>query len=374
LKLVFVGPTYPCRGGIARYGTFLLAHLQSRHECLGVGFERLYPAFLFPGQSQSDPGPLSRRGARGEALLHYGKLETWRQAALKIEAFHPEGVIITWWVSFWALHTGWLARRLKPSCPIVFLCHNVLPHEAKFFDAALTRWALRPGDGFIVHSQEESDRLTRLLPQARIRRREHPVFPLETMSPSSQDEARARLGISGRMLLFFGFVRSYKGLDVAIEALALLGSDFSDLSLWVAGEFWDDVNRYRRLVQDFHLENRVHIEPEFLPEEAMALRLAACDGVVLPYRSATGSGVLGSAYAAGRPVIATRTGCFREMVIPGQTGILCEPGNAASLAQAIREFYEGEGPRRFQAGVAQASQKYSWEGISGAVEELLHGR
>lgn len=373
MKLVFVGPTHPCRGGIARYGSFLLARLQERHECLGIGFDRLYPAFLFPGQNQLDPGPLSPQGAAARRLLHYGKPQAWAHASQIIEAFAPDGAVLTWWVSFWALHTGWLARSLKPSTPVIFLCHNVLPHEARFFDTPLTRWALRPGDGFIVHSRDDRDTLLRLFPGAQVARREHPVFPLDAV-PVTREEARRKLGMAGRMLLFFGFVRPYKGLDVAIEALARLGSDYGDVSLWVAGEFWEDEQRYRKLIAERGLENRVRIEAGFLPESDLALRLAVCDGVVLPYRSATGSGVLGSAYAGGKPVIATSTGCFKEMVIPGQTGLLCRPGDPDSLAQAIREFYQAPGPQRFQAGVTQAAQQFSWDGILNAIEELVHAR
>jgi glycosyltransferase involved in cell wall biosynthesis len=373
LKLAFVGPTYPSRGGIARYGSILLSRLQDRHECLGLGFDRLYPGFLFPGQSQLDTGPQSPQGSRALSLLHYGKWRTWKQAAELIDEFVPDGVIITWWVSFWALHTGWLARRLATSRRVIFLCHNVIPHENRFFDEPLTRLALRPGAGFIVHSQDDRESLLRILPQAKVVRREHPVFPLDAASVGRQ-EARHRLAITGRMLLFFGFVRPYKGLDLAIEALASLGSDFDDLILWVAGEFWEDQNRYLQLIDRLGLSGRVRLEAGFLPESDLAVRLAACDGVILPYRSATGSGVLGSAYASGRPVIATRTGCFKEMVIPGSTGVLCDPGDAAGLAQAIREFYSGDGPQRFQDGVVQVARQFSWDGIIGAVEELLDVR
>jgi glycosyltransferase involved in cell wall biosynthesis len=257
---------------------------------------------------------------------------------------------------------------------VIFLCHNVLPHESRFFDAPLIRWALRPGQSFIVHSQDDRSRLLDWFPNASVVCREHPVFPLDTEVTITREEARRRLNVAGRMLLFFGFVRTYKGLDVAIEALSLLESDYDDLTLWVAGEFWEDSKRYYRQIEKLGLGDRIRIEPEFLPEDELALRLAACDGVILPYRSATGSGVLGSAYASGRPVIATRTGCFKEMVIPESTGILCDPGDAQCLAQAIREFYQGEGPARFQAGVAEAAKRFSWDRILDAIEELAHVR
>jgi len=372
LKLVFLGPTYPLRGGIARYGTQFLAALQKRHECLGIGFSKLYPAFLFPGHSELDPAEMPAVMPQTVKLLHYAKWLTWIRALRMIREFNPDGVLLTWWVTFWAPHLGWLARRLKVSHPTIFLCHNVLPHETRFFDPRLTRWALKPARGFIVHSEQNRRQLLNWFPQARVLRREHPIYAFNANPSLGRNEARKELGVNGRMLLFCGFVRPYKGLDVAIEALAHLGTEYGDLVLWICGEFWEDEERYDDLIGNLKLQHRVRIESGYLPDEQLAIRIAACDGVILPYRSATGSGILANAYALDRPVIATRTGCFREMVIPGETGVLCEPGDARSLAQAIREFYSGAGPDRFQEGLARAKIAFSWDGIISAVEELLH--
>jgi glycosyltransferase involved in cell wall biosynthesis len=338
---------------------------------LGIGFDRLYPAFLFPGKSQVDDGELPQEAAASQRLLHYSRWSSWRQALQLIREEQPSGVIFTWWVSFWAPHYGWLMRHLPQGCIPLCLCHNVLPHEIRFFDPPLVRWALKPCRRFIVHSEDDRNQLLRLFPEARVLRREHPVYTAQAGSEISREAARRQLGIRGRMLLFFGFIRPYKGLDLALEALALLRDQFPDLNLWVAGEFWGDEKNYRDLIARLNLGSRVHLESGFLSEADLALRLGACDGVVLPYRSATGSGVLCTAYARNRPVIATRTGCFREMVIPGKSGILCEPGQTQSLAQAIREFYSGEGPLRFEAGVEIVKKQFSWEGILTAVEDLL---
>ena len=253
MKIVFLGPTYPLRGGIARYGTYLLGALQKRHDCLGIGFKKLYPAWLFPGKGELELGSIPPAGSEAQALLHYGVPTTWRQAYKQIKDYSPSCVILTWWVSFWALHLGWLARKLSDTCPVIFLCHNVLPHESRMFDPRLTRWALKPGNGFIVHSEENLHQLAKLFPNTRVIRREHPVYYSDLRFASPREEARKRLGLSGRMLLFFGFVRPYKGLDVAIEALTHLGPDLEDLTLWVAGEFWEDEERYHSLIERLDL-------------------------------------------------------------------------------------------------------------------------
>ena len=370
MRIVFLGPTYPLRGGIARYGTCLLGALQQRHDCLGIGFKKLYPSWLFPGKGELEQGDMPDSGAQAQALLHYGMPGTWRQALRQIKEFSPSCVVLTWWVTFWALHLGWLARNLASVCPVIFLCHNILPHEARFCDPQLTHWALRIARGYIVHSEENLRQLSEWFPGGRVIRRDHPVYFSDARFSLSREEARKRLGIAARMILFFGFVRPYKGLDVAIEALSLLGLDFQDLTLWVSGEFWEGEERYHRLADQLGVADRVRIESGYLPDEDLALRISACDGVVLPYRTATGSGVLATAYALNRPVIATRTGCLQDMVIPGRTGLLCNPGDARSLADAISDFYASEGPQRFAGGIEEANRRFTWDAIVDAIEEL----
>lgn len=371
MKIVLLGPTYPLRGGVARYGTYLLGVLQRRHDCLGIGFKKLYPSWLFPGKGELEKGVRPESGSEARALLHYAMPATWRQAYRQIMDFSPTCVILTWWVSFWAPHLGWLARNLSSSFPVIFLCHNVLPHEARFFDPQLTRWALKPGTGYIVHSDENRHQLLNWFPDAKIIRREHPVYFADSHFAIPREEARRRLGISGRMLLFFGFIRHYKGLDVAIKAFSRLGKDLDDVTFWIAGEFWEGEERYRRLVDELDLGKRIRIESGYLSDEDLALRISAADGVLLPYRSATGSGALATAYALNRPVVATRSGCLTEMVIPGETGLLCRPDDVSDLAASISQFYSGEGPGRFHAGLDKVKNKFTWDAIVDAVEELL---
>ncbi len=310
-------------------------------------------------------------GACAEELLHYGKLSTWPAALRRLQDYSPQGVILAWWVPFWSLHFGWLVRHLPDSLPAIFICHNVLPHESRIFDPLLTRRTLKRASRFIVHSQEDRQQLLKWFPHAHVIGREHPIYSIEASQQIPREQARQAMNIRGKMLLFFGFVRPYKGLDVALEALARVREQLPDLRLWISGEFWESEKPYWKRVHELGLEDRVVIEARYLTEQDLALRLGACDGVILPYKSATGSGVLATAYAHLRPVIATRTGCFRDMVSEGNSGILCDPGDPGSLAQAILEFYAGPGPARFAGGVEQAIKQFSWEGILEAIEELL---
>ena len=356
---------------IAKYGTYLLGALQRRHDCLGIGFKKLYPKIFFPGKGELDAGKIPEMGKKAQSTLHYADPSTWRNASKTINDFSPAGVLLTWWVSFWALHLGWLSRKISSSCPVVFLVHNALPHESKFFDPPAVRWALKKAKGFIVHSEEDGQKLKEWFPEKKVIRRPHPIYYDHSQYAISREEARSKLGITERMLLFFGFVRPYKGLDVALEAFSLLGPEFNDLKLWVAGEFWDDEARYLKLIDKYRLKNRVTIESGYLSDEDLAIRLSACEGVVLPYKSATGSGVLSTAYALNRPVIATRCGCIPDMVFHEESGILCQPDDARSFAEGIRAFYSGEGTQRFVSGIERAKREFSWDKIVDAFEELI---
>ncbi|MBU0518784.1 glycosyltransferase family 4 protein [bacterium] len=370
MRIVLLSPTYPLRGGIARYGTYLLRAIQTRHHCLGLSFKRLYPDFLFPGRGQEEKGVIPRSGSAGDRVLHYANPASWRRALQGVKAFNPEAVVIAWWVPFWSIHFTWFARQVQKICPVYYLCHNVLPHERKFFDQKLTRWALKPASGFIVHSEAEQRQLQEWYPASRVLRREHPVYFFDDEMQISKEEARKELGIKGRMLLFFGFIRPYKGLDLALEALAHLGPSYQDLKLWVAGEIWGADDIYRTIIKKYHLDDQVKIESTYLHDHELSLRILASDAVLLPYRTATGSGVLATTYAHGRPVIASQAGSLKNMVIHGQTGLHFETGDSDSLVEAIEELYAGEGPERFIAGVEAAKSNFTWDNIVDAIEEL----
>ncbi|MFH1862129.1 MAG: glycosyl transferase family 1, partial [bacterium] len=209
MKIILLGPTYPMRGGIARYGTNLYKALRNRHNCVGIGFKKLYPSFLFPGAGELETASLADDEIAAEPLLHYAHPSSWLKALDRIVDFSPTAVVLTWWVPFWAPHLGWLSRRLSRRTHVLFLCHNVVPHEPKFYDTALVRWALGPGKGFMVHSEEDRKTLVNWFPKAAIVKRGHPLYEGSAACLMDQEEARRLLGIKNRMLLFFGFVRPY---------------------------------------------------------------------------------------------------------------------------------------------------------------------
>ena len=241
MRFALIGPTYPYRGGIAHYTTLLAQHLRQANETLLISFKRQYPRWLFPGQSDKDP---SERPLQTEAdyLLDPLNPLTWEQTARHIESWRPDIVIMQWWHPYWAPVWSFLGRRIgrferRPS--LIYLCHNVLPHETggRLSRAILPRlipFTLRPGSGFITHSQTDKYKLVSLIPNAVVAVSPHPTY-------KALGESAANLPVSlpadRPLLLFAGFVRYYKGLDILLDALALLPED-RPFHLLVTGELY----------------------------------------------------------------------------------------------------------------------------------------
>jgi glycosyltransferase involved in cell wall biosynthesis len=338
-----------------------------------ISFRRLYPGLLFPGTTQFDRSAEAiRPPVEAEPLLDSLNPITWRAAGMRLRALAPEVLIVPWWHPFFGPCLGTAARvaRRGPGAPKrIFLCHNVEPHEGTPLDRALAGYALGAADGFLIHAQAEAERLRH---RARGRPvRVHPLPTLEVFSERrpSREEARAALGVEGRTILFFGYVRPYKGLADLLEALRLARPDAWDLLL-VVGEFYEPRARYRPLLDDPRLRDKVRVVDRYVANEEVASYFAAADVAALPYRSATGSGIVQIAYGAGLPVLATRTGGLTDVVEDGASGLLVPPGDPAAMARAVERFFdEGLAPA-FREGVARVRRRFEWGGLVGALESL----
>ncbi len=372
MKIVVVGPTYPYRGGIAHHTTLLVRHLREKHSVEFISFKSQYPSWLFPGRSDRDPSqePLWEPC---QYLLSPLNPLSWLDTARRIRLEEPELLIIPWWVPFWAPAWTVLSRvaRIGKKTKIVYICHNVLPHERKWWDQPLARMALSSGDNFIVHSQQDANQLNVLLSQPK-----YLVTPLPAHRPLEQhlpDQAASRrdFGLDAQqpVLLFFGFVRPYKGLDVLLDAMFTVQKDLPS-HLLVVGEMWGNEQVYRQRVDNLGLAQVVTIENRYVPNEELGRYFAAADVVVLPYRSATQSGVVQLAFGFGKPVITTQVGGLAEAVIDNVNGLVVPPGNPDALAEAITRFFKkGLGPA-LTAGVAAHQHHFSWDRLVHAIEEL----
>lgn len=345
MKIALVGPVYPFRGGIAHYTTRLHQTLvDEQHELLLVSFRRQYPKWLFPGSSDQDPSDQAMRVAGANYWLDSLNPWSWWQTVCRLRAFGPDLLILQWWTTFWALIWVVLVRGVRWGRPtrVVFICHNVVPHEAKRWERWISRWVLAQVDGWVVHTDAERTRLHALLPHSVPQVTPHPVYDIFVGDTLSQTEARARLDLpnQGPLLLFFGMVRGYKGLDDLLEAMPRVLAAQPDTRLVVAGDFWGHYLTYTRRVTELKLAHAVILHDRYIPNEEVPLYFAAADVVVAPYRRATGSGVIQTARGLGKPVVGT------DVVIPAPEqaatwyGRVAPPCDPPALAAAIVDFLQ----------------------------------
>lgn len=329
-RVVLIGPVLPYRGGIAQHTTMLHRVLKGRVELKTVSFKKQYPAWLFPGESDRDPDYEGYRENGVEYLLSSLNPLTWRTILRSISIFKPDRVIMPWWTMFWSPCFYYLAHGFRRSgVKVVFFCHNVVEHETSRLKASLARWVIGQGDAFVVHTEADRLNLLTLLPHADVKIHPHPIYD---QFPAARGLLPKRADLE---LLFFGFVRPYKGLDVLIEAVGLLKDP--GVFLTIAGEFWEGEDKIKARIDELGLEENIEIVPRYLKEAEIAEYFARSDVVVLPYRSATGSGVVPLAYHYGKPVIVTSVGGLPDVVDEGETGWIVPPEAPSALAAAIME-------------------------------------
>ena len=370
MKFCIVGPTYPIRGGIAHYTTLLCRYLEEKHDVTAVTFKRLYPSILFPGKSQIDP---SKSAVSFNALPVIDSMNplTWVAASNVIRDTNPDWTIFQWWQPFFGPCLASIASRVRKHSKVAFICHNVLPHEPMPLVRKLSLTALRHGDGFIVHSNRDKTDLQLLLPdlpEESIRRAYLPDEATFPVSGMTREEARSRLGLKGRVILFFGLVRKYKGLMELIEAMSLVHRD--DVTCLVVGEFYDKPTPYLERIKELKLDMRFKVVNNYIPNEDVEQYFAAADVVVLPYRRATQSGIVQIAYHFQRPVIATSVGGLPECIDNERTGLLVPPRDPESLARAIDRYYDEGLETQLVEGIRQDRGRFSWDRVIETIEAL----
>ncbi|MEX0733340.1 MAG: glycosyltransferase [Steroidobacteraceae bacterium] len=339
-----------------------------------INFSRQYPEFLFPGKTQFDESKNPLLEPNERCIDSLNPLSWYRTAAMLNERA-PDLIVFQWWHPFCAPAFGTVVRLLKPALRnrVCFLCHNVLPHEASPMQKALTRFAFGNAKFYIVHSEEDSRRLQELQPGAVITRGHHPTYAeLGTSAPHTKQQARRALALceETRTLLFFGLIRPYKGLRYLIEAMRRVVAELK-CQLLVAGEFYEDKQPYLDQIANLELGDKIRIVDQYIPNEEVGLYFAAADVVVLPYVSATQSGIVQIAFGLDTPVISTNVGGLPEAVDHGKTGLLVEPQSAERLAEAILEYFHSDLEPRFSAEIRRQKGRFDWSQALEHVDEIL---
>ncbi len=372
MKITLVSTAYPFRGGIAQYTGILYHKLRERgHSVNVITFSRQYPRLLFPGKTQLETSADPSVKIPSEPILDSIGPLSWLRGARRIVELQPDLVLFKYWMPFFAPCFGTLCHRLRKgsSARILYLCDNVTPHEKRWADVALTKYAFRQADHFIVQSGVVEKQLLALKPEADYKLIPHPVYDIFG-EPIPQQEARDQLNISEeRVILFFGYVRAYKGLDWLLQAMPAALEKLR-LKLLIVGEFYEDEEKYRRMIASLNLGQTVQIHSEFVPNEEVSTYFSAADVVVLPYKSATQSGIVQLAYHLDKPCIVTDVGGLSEVVVDGETGYVVPPNDPGELAGAIVRFYQEEKQHPFADNVTREKKKYSWERMISAIESF----
>lgn len=371
MKIVLIGPVYPYKGGISHYTSLLYTALSIKHEVCMISYKMQYPGLLYK-KEQKDYNNRSFQIKDTHYWIHTANPVNIFTVARKIKGMKPDAVVIQWWHPYFA-PCYYLLCKLLRNVPTLFVCHNVFPHERFLLDRMLCRIALGQGHKFIVQSLQDKEDLLQIKPDAQYVVTPHPTYNVFKMKNMSKQEARGILEIhaDAPVLLFFGFVREYKGLQYLLDALKAVREQIKDIQLWVVGDFGEDKAAYMEQIVRNGVENSITVVEGYIPDCEVEKYFAACDLVVLPYISATQSGIVQIAYGFEKPVVVTDVGGLPEVVIDGKTGYIVPSKDTEAIAEAIIKFFGKDRLTDWQHNIREKAADFSWEAMTERIEGLL---
>ena len=369
MKIILLGPAHPYRGGLASIMETMAREWQSRgHEVRIYTFTVQYPSLLFPGKTQyvTTPAP---EDLHIERVMNTVNPLNWVSLGLRLKRERPDMVVMKYWTPFMAPCFGTIARIARTNGVTKFVCQidNVEPHEHHIIDRPCNHYYLGAVDGFVYMSEQVHGEL-KAYTSAPALFSPHPMF--ENFGRAvERDEACRRIGldVEQRYTLFFGLIRDYKGLDLLLRAWAKWMPE--GRKLLIAGEFYASREKYISLIEELGLREKVVLHDRFIADEDVRYYFSAADALVLPYRTATQSGVTQIAYNFSLPMIVTRVGGLPEIVPDGRVGLVCEP-TAESIKDALEQLYEGDTLQRLKENFAQERKRFSWAAMCDKLVEV----
>ncbi len=362
-KIIILGPAYPLRGGgMTSFNERLArAFQQNGHTVTIYTFSLQYPGFLFPGTSQysTEAAP---KDLNIKVVINSINPFNWIKIGNRIRKERPDIIVVRYWIPFMGPCFGTVLRMAKKNklSKIVCIADNIIPHEKRFGDKPFTKYFIKPVDAFITMSKKVLIDLQTFTTAKPAKYVAHPLYD-NFGEKISKQQARKNLAIENnqKIILFFGFIRKYKGLDILLDAMAILKPAVPDLKLLIAGEYYDDPKIYEQQIQRLNLQNNLILRTGFIPDSEIKNYLCAADVVVQPYRNATQSGVTPLAYHFEIPMIVTDVGALADMVPDGKAGLVAEP-TAASIAEKIVQYFK-TGESHFLPYLIEEKKKYSWD-------------
>jgi glycosyltransferase involved in cell wall biosynthesis len=372
-KIIIIGPAHPLRGGLASYDERLAKEfIEEGYDTTIYTFSYQYPGFLFPGTTQYSSEPAPENIAIKVKINSVNPLN-WIAVGNELKKIKPDIIVVRYWLPFMGPCLGTILRRVKKNhhTKVICIADNIFPHEKRPGDKIFTKYFLKPIDGFITMSQKVLADLHQFAKDKPAQFVPHPLYD-NFGEIISKQEARNKLGINEeeKVILFFGFIRKYKGLDILLNAMKILKSEFNvhNLKLLIAGEFYEDEKNYQELLNDPAIKDNLILHTNFISDSEVKYYLCAADCVIQPYRSATQSGVTPLAYHFEKPMIVTNVGGLPSLVPDKKVGLIAEP-NAYNIAEKIIEYFE-LGEDYFLPHLREEKKKYNWKVMTEAILDL----
>jgi glycosyltransferase involved in cell wall biosynthesis len=361
-KIILIGPASPFRGGISDFNeTFAFELLKQNYDVEIISFSLQYPSILFPGKTQYNINKTKTKGLKISSIINSINPISWYKTAKYIKKQSPDAVIIRFWIPFMGLCLGNIAKKLaKNNIPIYAITDNVIPHEKRIGDTWLTKYFVGKCSGFITLSKSVLDDISMFTSNTNKICLFHPIYDIFGQKVSKEEGLKMLNLKDEKYLLFFGLIRDYKGLELAIEAMSHHKIKELNLKLIIAGEFYDSKTKYLDLIQELQLNNII-IHDGFIEKAKVKYFFSISDAIVQPYKTATQSGITQIAYQFQTPMIVTNVGGLPEIVENNKQGFVCDI-NSKSIAESIIKLYtDNDIIANFSNNVRERKQEFSWE-------------
>lgn len=373
-KVVIIGSAYPLRGGLSNFNERLAEEfLSDGWDARIYTFSLQYPSFMFPGKTQYSTEEYKGNVDIKVAVNSINPFN-WIKVGKQLKKFKPDLIIIKFWIPIMAPCFGTIARLVKKNkyTKIITIIDNIIPHEKRIGDRALATYFVKSIDGFVTMSRKVLEDVSLFDTKKPRVFSPHPIYDNFGKSLDKKFAlAELKLDPSYRYVLFFGFIRDYKGLDILIKAMSQPGIRDHKIKALVAGEFYSDPKPYFELIKEKEVSDLIIMSNDFIPDSEVNKYFSACDLVVQPYKSATQSGVTQIAYHFNKPMIITNVGGLGEFVPDGEVGYVVNP-DSKEVADAILKFYDGSKEESFVLNIANLKEKYSWKYFLNNLKSLFN--
>jgi glycosyltransferase involved in cell wall biosynthesis len=374
-KIVIIGPAYPYRGGNSLFVSHVFEALSKQFDVKIYNYKLLYPSILFPGSTQFDKSSDALIKAPNKREVNSINPFNWISVAGKLKAENADLIVFDWWHPFFGPCHFSISQLIKSKYKnkILFITENVISHEGNFVDKALTKIGLKNSSRFLCLSEQVENELRQLTPEKKVYRTELPIYDCYKSNEANFDSTKEMFDFKDedKVLLFFGYVRTYKGLDLLIEAMPKLLEHDKKFKLLIVGEFYDSPQKYLDQIKTLNLSEHVKIINQFVANEDVYKYYLASDVVVLPYRSATQSGILNVAYGFNKPVLVTDVGGLAEFVDNEKTGVVVSDAEPEKIKEGIIKFFDLAESINFSENIIQRTSSNAFNKLPELFQQIL---